>query len=84
METKETESKLIVSVCDTGIGISADQVARVFDCYWQVQATKHLGSGLGLAIAKGIVEAHGEKIWVESEEAKGSCFRFSLPISDKI
>lgn len=84
LETKETESKLIVSVCDTGIGISADQVARVFDCYWQVQATKHLGSGLGLAIAKGIVEAHGEKIWVESEEAKGSCFRFSLPISDKI
>jgi len=54
----------------------------VFDWFWQAQGTKHMGSGLGLSIAKGIVEAHGGRIWAESEPGKGCLFAFTLPLVD--
>ena len=67
------------SVSDTGHGISADELPRVFGRFWQAKHTAHLGSGLGLAIAKGIADAHGGRVWVRSEQGKGSTFGFSLP-----
>ena len=74
-----------ISVSDTGIGISKNDISRIFNKFEQVtsareKATGVKGTGLGLAIAKGIVEAHGGKIWVESELGKGSTFNFTLPV----
>jgi len=67
------------SVADDGPGISADELPHVFDRYYQAQRKNRDGIGLGLSIARGIVEAHGGRIWVESEEGKGSTFFFTLP-----
>jgi signal transduction histidine kinase len=69
-----------ISVSDTGPGIPGDEQARVFDRFWQSKRTTGRGTGLGLAIARGIVEAHGGRIWLESEPGRGSTFSFTLPI----
>ncbi|OQY87296.1 MAG: hypothetical protein B6D38_12870 [Anaerolineae bacterium UTCFX1] len=71
-----------VTVEDTGIGIPARDMARIFERFFQVEAhltRRHGGMGLGLAVAKGIIELHGGRIWAESEEGKGSAFIFLLP-----
>ncbi len=72
-----------VSIEDTGIGIEEKDQEKVFDRFYQVDSgstRRYGGTGLGLAIAKELVEAHGGKIWVESEFGKGSKFIFTLPI----
>jgi signal transduction histidine kinase len=77
------EGEVIVNVADQGPGIPREFLERVFDRFFQVDgaSTRQVGgSGLGLAIAKGIVEAHGGRIWAESHAGQGSVFRFSLPI----
>jgi PAS domain S-box-containing protein len=72
----------LVSVVDTGEGIPADQLPHVFDRFFQVSgqrmASRH-GAGLGLPIARGIVEAHGGTIWIESAQGQGTTVRFTLP-----
>lgn len=73
----------VVSVSDRGIGIPSDQLSSIFEPYFRassVQTDLSGGLGLGLHICKGIVEAHGGKIWVESELGRGSTFYFSLPL----
>jgi len=75
---KESDGVLI-SVLDNGTGITPDQLPRVFDRYWQSSRTDRQGAGLGLAIAKGIVETHGGKIWIESKAGKGTTASFTLP-----
>jgi signal transduction histidine kinase/CheY-like chemotaxis protein len=67
------------SVSDTGPGITPAHLPHVFDRYWQAKTTAKLGTGLGLSIAKGIVEAHAGRIWVESEPGSGASFIFTLP-----
>lgn len=72
-----------VSVTDNGIGIPTRDLARVFDRFFQVEnhlTRRYSGMGLGLAVAKSMIELHGGRIWVESEEGKGSAFTFLLPI----
>jgi signal transduction histidine kinase len=64
---------------DTGPGIAPDQLPHIFDRFWQVRRTIRAGAGLGLAIAKGIVEAHGGSLEVESEVGVGTRFRLDLP-----
>ena len=73
----------IVSISDTGMGISPEDQPKVFDKFKQVGDTltdKPKGTGLGLPISKEIIEYHGGKIWVESEIGKGSTFSFNLPV----
>ncbi|MBI5253580.1 MAG: GHKL domain-containing protein [Euryarchaeota archaeon] len=75
-----------VSVSDTGIGIAKEHLPKVFDRFYQVDASAtrtYGGTGLGLAIVKEIVEAHGGKIWAESELGRGSKFCFTIPIETK-
>lgn len=69
-----------VCVADTGPGIPPDHVEHLFDRFWQARKGDRRGAGLGLAIAKGIVEAHHGRIWVESEVGRGSRFCFTLPV----
>lgn len=74
---------VIVSVADQGPGIAPELLERVFDRFFQVNGASTRqsgGSGLGLAIARGIVEAHGGRIWAESSPGHGSVFRFTLPL----
>jgi signal transduction histidine kinase len=66
-------------VADTGYGIASENLPRVFDRFWQATRAGRQGAGLGLAITKGIVEAHGGRIWVESEAGRGTTFFFALP-----
>jgi signal transduction histidine kinase len=70
-----------VAVSDTGAGIPPEHLPHVFDRYWQATRTTRRGAGLGLPIAKGLVEAHGGRIWVESMVGEGSTFRFTLPVA---
>jgi signal transduction histidine kinase len=70
------------SVTDTGVGIAPDAVPHVFDRFWQATTrARRLGAGLGLPITKGIVEAHGGRIWVDSEVGHGTTFFFTVPQS---
>jgi signal transduction histidine kinase len=69
------------SVIDTGPGIPAEQLPHIFGRFWQAKSTDRRGIGLGLAIAKGIVEAHQGRIWVESSVGLGSTFYFTLPVA---
>jgi signal transduction histidine kinase len=69
-------------VIDTGPGIPPDQVPHIFGQFWQAMPSDRRGIGLGLAIAKGIVEAHGGMIWVESNVGLGSTFYFTLPSAE--
>ena len=75
--------KIVIGVADRGAGIDEDERPHLFDKFFRGRRHRFetKGTGMGLAIAKGIVEAHGEKIWVESEPGHGSAFYFSLPAS---
>ena len=76
---RDDAGQVVVSVTDSGAGIAPEHLAHVFNPYWQARQTARLGAGLGLAIAKGIVEAHGGRIWATSTPGTGSTFAFSLP-----
>jgi signal transduction histidine kinase len=76
---RDDAGQVVVSVTDSGAGIAPEHLAQVFNPYWQARQTARLGAGLGLAIAKGIVEAHGGRIWATSTPGTGSTFAFSLP-----
>lgn len=80
-ETRPTE--VVISVADQGVGIAPEHLNRLFEKYFRVKsgATRAtIGSGLGLPIARSIVEAHGGRIWAESQPGQGSIFYFSLPL----
>ena len=72
------DHELVVSVSDTGSGISPEALPRIFDRYFTT-AKGGEGTGLGLYIAKGVIEAHGGRIWVDSTLGRGSSFHFTLP-----
>ena len=75
---------LTVCVADNGPGIAAEHLPRIFERFYRVDKARSRelgGTGLGLAIVKHIIQAHGGRVWVESELEKGSRFYFSLPLA---
>jgi signal transduction histidine kinase len=85
LRAKEQNGSLVVEVQDTGYGISDEEQRRLFRPYHrQVGEREHLsGLGLGLALCKNLVQLHGGRIWVKSEEGKGATFSFSIPINSR-
>jgi two-component system sensor histidine kinase BaeS len=78
----QANESLLVSVADSGRGISEQDLPHVFDRYYQGEQPREKrsgGSGIGLAVVKQLVEAHGGKVWVESAQGKGSTFFFTIP-----
>ena len=75
------ETELVFSVTDEGQGMTPEQLTHAFDRFWQSSRTDRQGAGLGLAITKGIVEAHGGRVWAESSPGAGSTFYFTVPIA---
>jgi signal transduction histidine kinase/DNA-binding response OmpR family regulator len=73
------ETSVLVSVIDSGPGLPAEQLPHIFSRFWQGERSDRRGIGLGLAIARGLVEAHGGEIWVESEPGDGCRFHFTIP-----
>ncbi len=72
--------EVIIEVADTGVGIPADDLPRIFERFYKAdRARSGGGTGLGLAIAKHVVQGHGGRIWAESIEGQGSTFYFTLP-----
>jgi PAS domain S-box-containing protein len=80
VHAEATNGEIVVSVRDTGSGIPSENLPHLFDRFWQARGARRGGAGLGLAIAKGIVEAHGGRMWVESELGSGSLFGFAIPL----
>ncbi len=78
---EKTDGFFVISVIDTGSGIPAGELGRIFEKYYRSPSASSVkGTGLGLAIVKTIVEAHGGRVEVESEEGKGSTFRILIPV----
>jgi two-component system sensor histidine kinase KdpD len=82
VSARAKNGKIVVGVADRGAGIEENERFRIFEKFYRGRAHRYgtKGTGMGLAIAKGIVEAHGERIWVESERGQGSAFFFTLPV----
>jgi len=78
------KERVLIQVTDTGPGIPPDDIEHLFDNFWQAKNGDRSGVGLGLAIAKGVVEAHGGRIWCESRLGAGSTFSFTLPRAPEI
>jgi PAS domain S-box-containing protein len=76
------DKDLLFSVSDKGQGMTPEQLSHAFDRFWQSSRTDRQGAGLGLAITKGIIEAHGGRIWAESAPGAGSTFYFTLPVAE--
>lgn len=86
VSVKTTPTEIITCIADTGVGIPKEAIPYLFNKFFRVSNTKQQaskGTGLGLFIAKSIIEKLNGKIWVESEEGKGSKFYFSLPIASQ-
>jgi two-component system phosphate regulon sensor histidine kinase PhoR len=84
LSTRTDNNAVTVEISDTGIGISKEDLLHVFESFYKAdRARSQGGSGLGLAIAKHTIQAHDGKIWVTSEQGKGSTFSFSLPLLEK-
>jgi signal transduction histidine kinase len=74
-------TQVVFSVADSGEGIAEADIDHMFDRFWQAHKAKVQGAGLGLPIVRGLVEAHGGRIWVRSRPAEGSTFFFTIPMA---
>ncbi|MBV9231275.1 MAG: DUF4118 domain-containing protein [Chloroflexi bacterium] len=77
--------EMVISIADYGPGIPSNDLERIFDKFYRVLSTKRngtstMGTGLGLAVCRGLVEAHGGRIWAENRQEGGAVFRFALPL----
>jgi PAS domain S-box-containing protein len=77
-------NEVVFWVADTGAGIRAESLPQIFERFWQARRGERRGVGLGLPIVKGLIEAHGGRIWVESKFGRGSTFFFTIPIAPQV
>ncbi len=77
------DDQVIVEVVDRGVGIPSGEESRIFDKFYRGKTTQEGGVGLGLTICRGIVEAHGGRIWAENRSGGGAIFRFTIPLPEK-
>jgi signal transduction histidine kinase len=77
---RTVEGEVLFWVKDEGVGISTEHLPHVFDRYWQGQSGQRRGVGLGLCIVKGIIDAHGGRVWAESVLGGGTTFFFTIPV----
>jgi signal transduction histidine kinase len=82
LAAQRRDGVLLVTIADTGPGIAPDDLAHIFDRYWRPKASAGEGTGLGLYITRGIVEAHGGRVWAESSP-QGATFAFALPLEPR-
>ena len=83
IQASHNNFEMVIKVSDQGIGIPADQLEKVFERMYRVEhpsVERVGGTGLGLSICKGIVEAHGGSIWIESPDGNGTVCIFTLPL----
>ena len=86
VSARQQGEEVVFAVADTGVGIPAEDMSRIFEEFQQVEGgtrRPHGGAGLGLAISKRFVELHGGRIWAESEVGRGSTVSFSLPLAPR-
>jgi len=82
VSVQSTADAVLYRVTDTGVGIAPAALAHVFDPFWQAGKKARGSLGLGLTIVRGIVEAHGGRIWAESQPGAGSSFCFTIPAAE--
>jgi signal transduction histidine kinase len=82
VSAKRVDHEAVFSVSDTGPGIAIADQKRLFERYWRSSAASYKGTGLGLAIARGLVEAHHGRLWVESQPGSGATFWFTVPLAE--
>jgi signal transduction histidine kinase len=82
LRARPRDGALSVTIADTGRGIAPDDLAHIFDRYWRPKGSEGEGTGLGLYIARGIVEAHGGRVWADSSP-QGATFVFTLPLEPR-
>ena len=80
LTVRAAPGEVVFAVRDTGPGIEPENQAHVWDRFWKSRTSNRHGAGLGLAISRGIVQAHGGRIWLESTPGQGSTFSFTLPL----
>ncbi len=83
LSASANDREVIVEVADRGPGIHAGEESRIFDKFYRAKPAREGGVGLGLTICRGIVEAHGGRIWAENRSGGGAVFRFSIPLPDQ-
>ncbi len=83
LSASASDQEVIVEVADRGPGVPPGEEARIFDKFYRAQPAREGGVGLGLTICRGIVEAHGGRIWVEHRTGGGAAFRFAIPLPDR-
>ena len=78
----QTPKCIEISIADTGIGMTPEQVEKIFDKFYRADASNTAipGTGLGMNIVQYLVETHGGKVWVESELGKGTTVKFVIPV----
>ena len=84
ISASEQNGEIHVSVADHGQGVPEEYIERIFDKFYRVSGAKQrgtMGTGLGLAVCRGLVEAHGGRIWAENREGGGAIFQFTLPLA---
>jgi two-component system sensor histidine kinase KdpD len=75
--------EVVVEVADRGQGIPVGEEVRIFDKFYRAKPAREGGVGLGLTICRGIIEAHGGRIWAENRTGGGAVFRFAIPLSEE-